>query len=133
MAFSCVTSVSNAMLDVITAAAGNAALIRIYDNTGGVPANADAALGAQVLLAELVCGTPFAAAAALKVLTGNAITTDASANASGTAAFFRLCTSGGAVVAQGLCAVGGGELSLLNTAITAGVPVSITSLVWTAP
>ena len=57
----------------------NNGYLRIYDgsrpSTGGT---------ATTLLAELTCGTPFAAGAASGVLTLGAITQDASANATGT-------------------------------------------------
>ena len=115
-----------------TTRAGNGALLRIYDGTR--PADADTAVGAQVLLAELTCGSPFAGAAASGVLTANAITQDSSANASGTATWFRLVDSAGtttvldgSVTATG----GGGDLQLVTTTITASQPVQITSFVLT--
>lgn len=56
--------------------------LRIYD--GSQPANADTAIGAQVLLAELRFNATAAPAASAGVLTFNAITADSSANATGT-------------------------------------------------
>ena len=115
-----------------TTRAGNGALLRIYDGTR--PADADTAVGAQVLLAELTCGSPFAGAAASGVLTAHAITQDSSAHASGTATWFRLVDSAGtttvldgSVTATG----GGGDLQLVTTTITASQPVQITSFVLT--
>lgn len=80
----------NARLDEITTAAGASALLRIYDGTR--PATGGAA---TTLLAELTCNATFAAAAAAGVLTLNAITQDASANATGTATWFRIVKADG--------------------------------------
>lgn len=132
MAFYLTTAVRNARMDAITTATGNAALLRIYDATGGAPANANAAIGSCVLLAELTCGTPFGAGAASGALTAGAITQDSSANATGTAAFFRLYKADGTtVIAQGACGTSGAELNLNTLSIVSGGPVQVTSLVWT--
>ena len=91
-----VTSIRNAMLDTITTRAGNAALLRIYDGTQ--PARGGTA---TTLLAELTCNATFAPAASGGVLTLNAITQDSSANATGTATWFRIVKSdGNTVIAQ---------------------------------
>jgi hypothetical protein len=120
----------DAMMDAITTQAGNAALLRIYD--GSRPATGGSA---TTLLAELVCGTPFAAAAVNGVLTLGAITTDASANATGTATWFRIVASNGTThVMDGTItstAVGTGDLLLVNTSIVATQPVSVSSFVIT--
>lgn len=115
----------------VTTRAGNAGLLRIYDGTRA--ADADTAIGAQVKLAELVCGTPFAPGAASGVLTANAITTS-NALATGTAAWFRLTDSAGtttimdgSVTASG----GGGDLQLVTLSIVNTQPVQITSFVLT--
>lgn len=133
MAFYLTTAVRNSMLDAITTATGNAALLRIYDNTGGAPANANASIGSCVLLAELVCASPFAAGAASGALTASSITQDSSANATGTASFFRLYKSDGTtVIAQGGCGTSGAELNLNTLSLVSGGPVQVTSVVWTA-
>ena len=110
--------------------AGTAAVINIYDGT--VPADADTALGAQVLLAQLTCSaTAFASVAddtPGAIATFAAITSDSSANATGTASFFRILTqSGGTVIAQGTVGTATSDLILNTTAITSGSTVSITS------
>lgn len=115
----------------ITTRAGNGALLRIY--SGSRPANADTA-PSGTLLAELVCGTPFAPAAASGVLTANAITQDSSADATGTATWFRLVDSAGTTtVMDGDVTVtgGGGDLQLVNTSLTVSQPVQVTSFVIT--
>lgn len=122
MALAYSVAVRNAMLDEITAAAGNAALLRIYDGTR--PATGGSA---TTLLAELTCGTPFAAGASSGVLTLGSITQDASANATGTATWFRIVTSGGTQVIDGNVGTSGSDLNLTTTSIVSGQPVSVTS------
>lgn len=122
MALAYSTTLRNARLDAITTAAGNAALLRIYDGTR--PATGGTA---TTLLAELTCGTPFAAGASGGVLTLGTITQDASANASGTATWFRIVTSGGTFVADGNVGTSGSDLNLSTTTIVSGQPVSVTS------
>lgn len=117
----------DAMMDAITTHAGNAALLRIYDGTR--PATGGAA---TTLLAELTCGTPFAAAAVNGVLTLGAITQDASANATGTATWFRIVKSDGTThVMDGNVGTSGSDLNLTTTSIVATQPVSVTSFVIT--
>lgn len=116
-----------AMMDAITTRAGNAALLRIYD--GSRPATGGTA---TTLLAELVCGTPFAAGASNGVLTLGAITQDSSANATGTATWFRIVKADGTThVLDGNVGTSGSDLNLTTTSIVATQPVSITSFVIT--
>jgi len=123
MALAYSTAIRNAMLDAITTAAGNAALLRIYDGTR--PATGGAA---TTLLAELTCGTPFAAGASSGVLTLGSITQDSSANASGTATWFRIVKSDGTTqVIDGNVGTSGSDLNLTTTTIVSGQPVSVTS------
>lgn len=117
----------DAMLDAITTRAGNAALLRIYNGTR--PATGGTV---TTLLAELTCGTPFAAAAVNGVLTLGAITQDASANATGTASWFRIVQSDGTTfVLDGDVGTSGSDLNLTTTSIVSGQPVSVTSFVIT--
>lgn len=122
-----VVSIRNAMLDTITTRAGASALLRIYDGTR--PATGGAA---TTLLAELTCNATFAPAAAAGVLTLNAIAQDASANATGTATWFRIVQSGGVnFVLDGNVGTSGSDLNLTTTSIVATQPVSVTSFVIT--
>jgi hypothetical protein len=130
MALSYTTTLRNNQLDQITSAVGASGLLRIYDST--VPANVGTALGAQVKLAELTCNSTFAAAASGGVLTLNAITSDTSADATGTATFFRLTTSGGTAVIQGTVGTSGSDLNLNSTSIQSGATVSVSSFTITA-
>lgn len=110
--------------------AGTAAQLVIYSGT--VPADADAALSAQVILAELLCSATFGTVAANgnnARITAAAIAPDTSANNSGTASFWRLYTQTDKVtnVLQGAVGTASAELILNTTAITAGSQVSVTS------
>lgn len=128
MAVQFATTVRNAMLDAITAQAGASALVNIYSGTK--PTNANTALSGNTLLASLTCGATFAAAASNGTLTLNAITQDSSADATGTAVFFRVLKSDGTtVVWQGDVGTSGSDLNLNTTSIAAGGPVSVSS--WT--
>lgn len=117
----------DARLDAITTRAGNAALLRIYDGTR--PATGGTA---TTLLAELVCGSPFAAAAVDGVLTVGAIANDASANATGTATWFRIVKADGtSLVMDGNVGTSGSDLNLTSVSIVAGGAVAISSFVIT--
>lgn len=104
--------------------------IRIYDGTQA--ADADTAVGAQVLLAELRFGATAFGSGAAGVATANAITADSSANATGTASWFRCLKSDGTtVVYDGSVGTATSDLILNSTAIVATAAVSITSLTLT--
>lgn len=123
MALAYNSTLRNAMLDEITTRAGNAALLRIYD--GSRPATGGSA---TTLLAELTCGTPFAAGASGGALTLGSITQDSSANATGTATWFRIVQSDGSThVLDGNVGTSGSDLNLTTTSIVSGQPVSISS------
>lgn len=125
------TNLRNAMLDAITTFAGGSALLRIYSGTqAATPATA---IGAQVLLAELTCNATFAPGASGGVLTLNSVTSDASANATGTATWFRLVQSDGTtVVMDGTVGTSGCDLNINSTAISSGAEVAVTSATITA-
>src|SRR5678816_2524319 len=87
----------NRMLDALSVRCDNGYL-RIYDGTR--PANADAALSSNTLLAELRMNADAFPAASGGVLTANAITKDSSANAGGTPSFGRIFESDGTTVVE---------------------------------
>lgn len=127
MALAYSTAIRNAMLDAITTGAGANALLRIYDGTR--PATGGTA---TTLLAELTCNATFAPSASGAVLTLNSITQDSSANASGTATWFRIVKSDGTThVMDGNVGTSGSDLNLTTTSIVATQPVSVTSFVIT--
>jgi hypothetical protein len=132
MALSYTTTIRNARLDAITTAVSTSGLIRIYSGTP--PANVGTALSGNTQLAELACSATFAAAASGGVLTLNTVTADSSADATGTATFFRILTSGGTAQVQGTVTAtgGGGDMTLATVSIVASATVSLTSNTITA-
>ena len=92
----------NAAVNAMTALL-NGGFLRLYSGTP--PANADAALSGNTQLAEGTIANPAFAAASGGAATANAIGQDNSNDASGSPSFFRMVTSGGAAVFQGLAAV----------------------------
>lgn len=125
MTLSYTTAIRNARLDEITSQIGASGLLRIYSGTP--PADVNTALAGNTLLAELPCSATFAAAASSGVLTANAITSDASADATGTASFFRVLTSGASARIQGTVGAGSGDLSLNTVSIVTGAQVAVSS------
>lgn len=129
MAIAYVSTLRNTRMDAINTAvnAGPAAgLLRIYDGTR--PATGGTA---TTLLAELTFTDPAFAAASGGVLTASAITQDSSANATGTATWFRVVDSTAAIVMDGNVGTSGSDLNLTTTAIVITQPVSVTSFVLT--
>lgn len=129
MAISYATTLRNARLDQVNAAmnaGAGPALLRIYGGTR--PATGGTA---TTLLAELTFTDPAAGSAASGALTASAITQDASANATGTATWFRVVDSAGTFVMDGNVGTSGSDLNLTTTSITSGQPVSVSSFVLT--
>ena len=119
--------------DALTALA-DGGTIKIYDGTQAADANT--AVGAQVLLATLTMANPaFAASAAAgttpsrkATASANAITEDSSADATGTATWFRMLKSDGTtVVMDGSVGTSGADLNLATVSLVAGEPVSVTA------
>ena len=128
MALGYATTLRNNQLDQITTRAGASALLRIYD--GSRPATGGTA---TTLLAELTCNATFAPSASSGVLTLNAITADSSANATGTATWFRIVQSDGSThVMDGSVSTSGSDLNFNSVSITSGGSVSVTSFTVTA-
>ena len=106
--------------------------LRIYDGT--IPTNADTAVGAQTLLAELRFNVTAFGAASNGVATANALTADSSANATGTASWFRaLQSDGSTVVMDGTVGTSGDDLNLNTVSIVSGAAVSVSSMTVTMP
>ena len=124
------TTVRNAMLDSINTAlnaGAGAALIRIYD--GSRPATGGTV---TTLLAELTCTDPAAPSAAAGVLTFSAITSDSSANATGTATWGRMVDSAATFVLDFSVGTSGEDLNFNSVGITTGQTVAITAATITA-
>lgn len=115
----------NAALDAILANA-NSGKLRIYDGTQAT--DADTAVGAQVLLAELTMNATAFAGASGGSAAANAITADATANATGTATWFRLLKSDGTTaIMDGSVSTSGANLNLNSVSIQANAQVSVSS------
>ena len=112
------------------AALFNTGYLRIYDGTQ--PANADTAVGIQVLLAELRFNATAFGASALGVITANAITADSSANNTGTATWFRCLKSDGTtVLMDGSVGLATANMIMNAVAIAAGAAVSCSAFTHT--
>lgn len=119
----------NAQADALSDLLDNGYL-RIYDGTQ--PANANTAVSTQVLLAELRFNATAAPSASGGTLIMSAITQDSSANATGTATWFRaLKSDGSTVVFDGSVGTSGCDISLGSTSITSGSSVGVTSMTFT--
>lgn len=126
------TAARNAMGDALITAIGTSAKIRIYD--GSQPAGPGTAISTQNLLAELTGNaSAFAAATSSGVITANAITQDSGADATGTATWYRILTSGSTAVWDGTVGTSGADLNLNTTSIVLAGPVSVSSMTITMP
>lgn len=119
---------ANAAADAM-AALCNGGTLNIYDGTQ--PATAGTAISTQTLLAALPLSATAFASASNGVATANSITADSSANATGTASWFRVVNSGGTTVFDGSAGTSSADLVLNSTAIQSGANVSVTSLTLT--
>jgi len=117
--------------DAVTARL-NSGKLRLY--TGTRPATPDTALSGNTLLAELTFNATAFGAASSGVATANAITSDSSADATGTATFSRWFESDGTTVVLD-CEVGtsGANVNLNTTSIVTGATVSVSSCTYTQP
>lgn len=118
---------ANAACDAMTALL-NSGTVRIYAVGSGVPANVATAITDQPLLGTLTLAADAFGDSSGGVATAAAITGDTSADATGTASFFRIFTSGGTAAFQGLCGTSGSDLNLNTTSIVAGAAIDITAL-----
>lgn len=133
MALQLSVAVRNAMLDAIETAIGTSAVMKI--RTGAPPASV-ATADSGTVLATLTLPSDWMAAASGGSKAKNGTWEDASADAAGTAAHYRIYASDGTtphlqgtVTATG----GGGDLVVDNAVFAAGQSFSITSFSITAP
>ena len=118
----------NGIVDTIDQGSG-AGKVKIYTSTQ--PGSVGGTYG--TLLGTLVMSDPAFGAAATGVATASAITSDTSADASGTAGTFTLTDSDDNVLSDGTCGQGSGDLSFDNNVIVAGGVIAISSLTITQP
>jgi len=110
----------------------NSGKLRIYD--GSQPTTADTDVTTQTLLAELVLNATAFGDAVDGVATANAITADSSADATGTASWFRVLQSNGTTkMFDGSVGTSGCDLNLNSVAIQINAEVSVTSFTYTQP
>ncbi len=129
MAVQLSTTVRNARLDAIETAVGASAIMRI--RTGAVPANCGTADSGTVL-ATLNLPSDWLAAASggSKAISGT--WQDASADATGTAAHFRIYDSGGSTChIQGTVGTSASDLIVDSTSFTAGQQFTVTAFTLT--
>jgi hypothetical protein len=110
------TTLRNNMLDEITSLAGTSATLKILSGTQPAGGGSETTVLAQLTFDV----TAFAPAAAAGVLTLNGITADSAADATGTATWFRIESSGAVFVMDGdvsTTAAGTGDLQLDDTSI----------------
>lgn len=118
-----VAGLRNARLDAITTFIGGSGKLRIYDGTR--PATGGAITN---LLAELTLNATFAPAASGGVLTLNAITSDASADATGTATWARMFKSDGTTIVMDMSVGTSGTDIVFNTAaFVSGAVVAVSA------
>lgn len=106
--------------------------IKIYD--GAQPPDPDTAITTQTLLATCTFGSPAFLAAVAGVATAHPITQDASADADGTAAWFRVLDAAAAAVMDGTVGVGVNfDCNVASTTVVAGAAFPVSSMIITAP
>lgn len=132
MSFQFSTTARNSALDAIEAAISTSAILKI--RTGSVPAT-PATADSGTVLATLNLPSDWLANASGGTKSKSGTWEDTSADATGTAAHFRVyasdgttCHIQGTVTATG----GGGDMTLDSTSITSGQTVTITSFTLTA-
>ncbi|TXH55994.1 MAG: hypothetical protein E6Q97_07515 [Desulfurellales bacterium] len=134
MALQYSVAVRNAQLDAVESTVGTAAVLKIYDLTSGAPADCSAAITGTVL-ATITLPSDWMNAASSGSKTKLGTWQDSSADAAGTADFFRLFASDGTTChAQGTVTAtgGGGDLTLDNAVIASAQSVTISTFTLSA-
>ena len=125
-------TVANAMLDQIETTIGTSAIMKI--RTGSAPATcATADSGTVVATLNLPSDWMAAAASGSKAKSGT--WSDSSADATGTAAHYRIYASDGTTChQQGTVTItgGGGDLTVDNTSFASGQSFTVSPFTWTA-
>ena len=132
MALAYATTLRNAQLDAIddaVNAGSGAGTIKLY--TGTRPATGGA-LSGNTLLGTLTFSSTAFGAASSGTITAASITSDSSADATGTATWFRVEDSDANFVMDGDVGTSGSDLNLSTVSISAGATLEITSFVITA-
>jgi hypothetical protein len=124
MALQFSAAVRNARLDAIETAIGASAIMKIFDGT--LPANVGTA-DAGTVVATLNLPSDWMAAASAGAKAKSGTWQDASADATGSADYFRVYASDGTTChMQGTVGIGTGDLQVDNTAFAAGQSFTVT-------
>lgn len=125
MAIKYSTAVRNARLDAIETAIGTSAVLKI--RTGSVPASV-ATADSGTVLATLTLPSDWMAAASGGTKAKLGTWTDTAADATGTAAHFRIYASNGTTAhMQGTVGTSGADMIVQNTSFAAGQEFTVTS------
>lgn len=123
------SAAADAVVDLLDV--GGAGTIKGY--TGTIPTDANTAIGAQVLLFTCTLNATAFGAASNGVATANAITSDSSADATGTLTWARLANGAGTTVMDVTCGTSGEDINFNTTSIVSGAVVGISALTYTQP
>lgn len=131
MAYRLGTATRNAACDAIVDLldVGGAGSVKIYTSTQ--PGSVGGTYG--TLLGTLTFSSTAFGSASTGTATAASITSDTSADASGTAGTFALLTNGGTVHSDGTCGTSGADMNFDNNVIVAGGTIAISSLTITQP
>lgn len=123
MALTLATTVKNSVLDAISALinTGGAGTLEIWTSAFGTK------------LADLTFNATSFAAASGGSATANAITADSSANATGTAAVFRIKSGGGTTLIDGTVGTTGQDINFNTVSFVTGDNISISALTMAVP
>lgn len=119
---------TNGIVDLIDV--GGAGTLRV--RTGAQETNVGDADGGTLLGTCTFSATAFGASST-GTATAASITSDSSADNSGTAGHFRIYNGSAAIHSDGTCGLGSGDLSFDNNVIVAGGVIAITSMAVTVP
>ena len=124
----------DAIVDLIDGGS-SAGTLKIY--TASQPTNPDVAVSGQTLLGTLTFSDPAFGSAADDdpgaTATADTITADSSADATGTAAWFRCADSDGTAVIDGSVGTSSADLVLNTTSVVSGAEIAISSHTVTMP
>lgn len=128
-------SMLTALVTAIDSGAGSALCV-VYSGTP--PASAEAVLSGNTVLANVALSDPSATVSGKTLSFSGMPRSDVSADASGTATFFRIHisadgTTPGTAVIQGNCGTSGTDMVLASTALVSGASFSISSASITLP
>jgi hypothetical protein len=129
MALRLATASRNLAVDAVGDAL-NSGTIEIY--VGSQPTNVSDAPSTSKLGTLTFSATAFGSPSN-GVVTAAAITSDTNADASGTAGYARLMTSGAAVHSDATCGQGSGDFNFDNAVIVSGGTIAVSSLTLTQP